>query len=170
MVMSTTYNLDPSFTKQAVIGLDVNKDGNLSPCIKFMSSHPRSFIVLSEEDWEVFKSYFKVFELFFNGERCDLNCNLIKCENFQLRFGLYFDESVISLQQTETSDSYYPFLLRKTTFVIPRELKNCITHCFYDLLIEPYVNLLGMIIKTIAESLWDKKNVTYTEKEVESYI
>ena len=27
-----------------------------------------------------------------------------------------------------------------------------------------------MIIKTIAESLWDKKNVTYTEKEVESYI
>ena len=44
------------------------------------------------------------------------------------------------------------------------------THCFYNLLIELYVNLLGMIIKTIAESIWDKKNVTYTEKEVESYI
>ena len=55
MVMSTTYNLASSFTKQAVIGLDVQ-------CI-----------VLNEEDWEVFKSYFKVFELFFKGERCDLN-------------------------------------------------------------------------------------------------
>ena len=155
MVMSTTYNLDPSFTKQAVIGLDVNKDGNLSPCIKFMSSHPRSCIVLSEEDWEVFKSYSKVFELFFNGERCDLNCNLIKCENFQLRFGMYFGENVISLQQPGTSDSYYPFLLRKTTFVILRELKNCIIHCFYDLLIEPYVNLLG-----IRESLFLMDQVT----------
>ena len=83
---------------------------------------------------------------------------------FNYVFGLNLGENVISLQQPGTTDSHYPFLLRKTTFIILRELKNCIKHNFYDLLIEPYVNLLGMIIKTIAELLWDQKNVTYTEK------
>ena len=64
MVMPTTYNLDPSFTKQAIIGLDVNKDGNLSPCIKFMSSHPRSCIVLSEKDWKRLKVTLKFLNYF----------------------------------------------------------------------------------------------------------
>ena len=56
--LSTTYNLNSSFTKQAVIGAELCKNGNLSTRVKLISSHPQSNISLHPEEWKLLNIFF----------------------------------------------------------------------------------------------------------------
>ena len=66
LILSTTYNLNASFTKQVAVCAKLDKNGYLAARVKLMNSHPQASIYLNPEELKLFNSFFKEVRLFFN--------------------------------------------------------------------------------------------------------
>ena len=64
LILSTTYNLHASFTRQVAVGAELDKNAYLAARVKLMSSHPQTSIYLNPEKWKLFNSFFKEMRLF----------------------------------------------------------------------------------------------------------
>ena len=103
VMFATSYNLNSSFTKQVVIGVEFNETGKLDKILKLISSHPQCSISLSLQNWKTFKKYFDLINAFFNGDEAKGEIN---CGSFQLRFDHFCGKKTVILAQNEHKRSH----------------------------------------------------------------
>ena len=151
LLLSTTYNLNSSFTKQAVIGAELCKNGSLSARLKLISSHPQSNISLHSEEWKLLNSFFEEMKLFFHNE---MNTQIINCQTLLLRFVVLNNQRLVSLERVPSNSlSPHPFTMNESTFLILSELSPCIEQHLEELSSSNLQNVKNVIVKIIGERL-----------------
>lgn len=102
-MLTTTYNLNSSFTKLVIIGVEFTDAGTLTVKLKFVSSYQRCSISLSSEDWTILKMYFIDIALLFERRSYWKNYQMKNCN---LRIKFWCGDNLVSLEQAGLKDSY----------------------------------------------------------------
>lgn len=147
LLLSSTFNLNSSFTKQIIIGTLFENDAELYSVLNFVSSHLRSSISFNLDDWNIFKSYLKNILSYFNGNEAPLE--LIECDKFQLRFGVLLGENTVALQDIRNEKSCYPILLKMESLKILEGLIPCVDERFEFLSSVNFQKVYSLLVKCV---------------------
>ena len=83
MLHSTSYNLNSSFTKQIIVGAELQKNENLTSIVQLVASHPRASISVHPEEWKSLKIHFNIIASYSDGQEKQ---QCIDCGNFRIHF------------------------------------------------------------------------------------
>lgn len=166
LLLSSTYNLNPSFTKQARVGAGFHLSGELTPLIELRASHPPSCFSMSSKGWFQFKSEIEKITSFFAGVAGGLQ--LLECEEFYIHFTHSFNQRRVILMDKITKTSR--FSMCATTFLVLKSIRHCLDQRLRELLIQPIEFFRKCIVKTIAETIASSGGRTLDTNNVKVYI
>lgn len=152
LLLSSVYNLNSSFTKQAAVGAGFNQQScELTPLVELRTSHPPSIFTLSPEGWIQLKLEFKKIASFFNG--CG-SLQLLECEEFHIHFTYSFNERrVILVSKKKDDKSRHEFSMCATTFYVLNNISHCVSQRLEELLRLPIEFYRKCILRTITETI-----------------
>lgn len=145
-MLATTYNLNASFTKQAVVRVVFQDDGRLTTSVRLKGSHPRSNILLSSHDWKDFKNYFDKMSVYFEEQKKleDINCG---------HFKIHFSSNAVILEEKDQIKNV-PFVMQEMTFRVLSEVSECIDQHLEELNFLPIQYTKNVIIDSINEAVF----------------
>lgn len=156
LLLSTSYNLSSSFTKQVVVGVEYNKENKeLNIKVKLISSHPQASLSFSFEEWKFFSSYFKEIYRFFNQK---LEPFEIDCDAFYIRSIKYLNSRFIIVRKAseQQTDLVQQFSQQIDTFTVLKQLDLCIKQNLKELHFIPLQCTKNIIIKTIGQLIYER--------------